>query len=107
MNYNSQITMRQTKQFRKWLKNLKNHKAKALIAARLHRLQETGVFGDTKRFDGIGEMRFHQSPGYRVYFTEQDSVVVILLCGGNKGTQARDIERAKKLAREISDHGNS
>lgn len=101
MNYNSHVVVRQTRQFRKWLKGLKNHKVKALIAARLHRLQETGAFGDTKRFDGIGEMRFHQSPGYRVYFTEQDGVVVILLCGGDKGSQARDIERAKTLAREV------
>ena len=57
--------------------------------------------GDTKPVgDGVSEMRIDYGPGYRVYFTRSGSVVVILLCGGHKGSQGRDIEEAKRIARE-------
>jgi putative addiction module killer protein len=57
--------------------------------------------GDAKFFDGIGELRVDYGPGYRVYFVRSGATLIILLCGGNKSTQQRDITRAKAMAKEI------
>jgi putative addiction module killer protein len=57
--------------------------------------------GDVKFFDGIGELRIDSGPGYRIYFCQRGRIMVILLCGGNKSSQQKDIERAKLLAKEI------
>lgn len=70
------------------------------ILQRVARL-ELGNFGDAKFFDGIGELRIDYGPGYRVYFVRRGQRIVILLCGGTKKTQRKDIERAKALAEEI------
>jgi len=94
------IEVRQTRQFQKWLKGLKDRKAQAVISERLFRLN-VGHFGDVKRFDGIGELRIFIGPGYRVYFVERDAMLIILLCGGDKGSQKRDIKRAISMAKEI------
>jgi putative addiction module killer protein len=59
--------------------------------------------GDAKFFDGIGEMRIDYGPGYRLYFTRRGDVLVILLCGGDKRSQRRDIKRAKAMAKELED----
>ena len=59
--------------------------------------------GDVKFFKGIGELRVDFGPGYRVYFVQRGDVVVILLCGGDKATQSRDIARAKLLARTLGE----
>lgn len=70
---------------------------------RLGRLA-TGQIGDAKSVgDGVSELRIHQGPGYRVYFARREQVVVLLLCGGDKDTQARDIARAKLMAKEERD----
>ena len=75
--------------------------ARARIAKRIDRIA-MGNLGDTKPVgEGVSELRFTFGPGYRVYCTRQGDVVVILLCGGDKGSQERDIERAKALAKEI------
>lgn len=66
---------------------------------RIVRLQ-AGLLGDVRFFDGIGELRIDVGPGYRVYFVRRGETLILLLCGGDKGSQARDIERAKKLAWE-------
>jgi putative addiction module killer protein len=63
-------------------------------------LIEAGHFGDVKFFDGIGELRVDLGPGYRIYFVRRDEAVVLLLCGGDKGSQARDIRRAKDMVRD-------
>lgn len=86
--------------FTGWFDGLKDNRAKAKIAIRLDRLED-GNFGDVKYFHGIGEMRIDYGPGYRVYFKRKGSVVVILLCGGDKHRQAKDIERAQQLAQEV------
>lgn len=62
---------------------------------------EEGHFGDVKRFDGIGELRLSFGPGYRLYFVEREDELVIMLCGGDKGSQQRDIRRAKELAERL------
>jgi putative addiction module killer protein len=86
--------------FAKWLSALKDRRAAARISDRIDR-QEEGNFGDVEPVgEGVSELRIDYGPGYRVYLVRRDGTVVILLCGGNKKTQRRDIVRAKKLARE-------
>lgn len=92
--------VRQTREFADWLDGLKDGKAAALVAARIERLGY-GLIGDVTVFDGIGELRIDYGPGYRVYFCRRGRVVYILLCGGTKRTQDRDIRRAKAMAKEI------
>lgn len=72
-----------------------------MIARRLDRISAEGNFGDVKYFDGIGELRIHHGPGYRIYFTRRGETVIVLLVGGDKDSQQRDISRAKVLAEEI------
>ena len=81
---------------------MRDMRAKARIVERLVRL-EIGDFGDCKRFDGIGELRIFTGKGYRVYFLEYEDTIIVLLNGGNKDTQARDISQAKTLAKEWKD----
>jgi putative addiction module killer protein len=81
--------------FSDWLNALGDKQAQARIRVRLRRL-EAGNFGDTEPVgDGVFELRLHMGPGYRVYFGRKGKLLVILLCGGDKGTQARDVIRAK------------
>jgi putative addiction module killer protein len=84
--------------FDAWLLRLKDRQALARIAARIDRLA-LGNPGDVKPVgSGISEMRIDYGPGYRVYFMQRGSAVIVLLCGGDKRTQAADIARAIKLA---------
>lgn len=96
--------VRLTSAFSEWIDGLKDRKAVALVSARIERLGY-GLIGDVKVFEGIGELRIDYGPGYRLYFCRRDGVVYILLCGGTKRTQDRDIKRARKMAQEIGyDH---
>jgi putative addiction module killer protein len=80
--------------FRDWLEALKDTEARARIRVRINRIRQ-GNFGDSKSVgSGVNELRIPHGPGYRVYFGRQGGQVVILLCGGDKRTQARDIEMA-------------
>lgn len=100
------MEIRQTTIFRDWLENLKDERARTRVAQRIVRLQ-AGLFGDAKFFQGIGELRIDQGPGYRVYFVQRGNVLIILLCGGDKNTQSRDIRRAKSMADDLEkDDGN-
>ncbi len=95
------VELRRTSGFVDWLVALRDVQARARIARRIDRLAE-GHFGDAKPVgDGVSELRFAFGPGYRVYYTRRGDVVVILLCGGDKDSQARDIERAKLMAKEV------
>ncbi|TCP85202.1 putative addiction module killer protein [Rhizobium sp. PP-CC-2G-626] len=95
------IEVRQTSVFAKWVGDLRDHNAVARIVMRIRRM-ETGNFGDVKPVgEGISELRIPYGPGYRVYFVQQGLQVVILLCGGDKSSQARDIVEARRLAKEI------
>ena len=90
-----------TTEFIEWLTGLRDIQARARIAKRIDRIAQ-GNFGDAKSVgDGVSELRFDFGPGYRIYYARRGNVVVILLCGGDKDSQARDIERAKIMAREI------
>lgn len=92
------IELKQTETFRKWRLRLRDERARALIASRLDRLAQ-GHAGDAEPVgDGISELRIHYGPGYRVYFQKRGNTIVVLLCGGDKGTQTKDIKTAKRLA---------
>lgn len=97
------IEVRQTPIFRKWLDSLKDTRAAAQITRRLVRL-EVGHLGDVKPVgDGVSELRVHHGPGYRLYLAQRGVVLIVLLCGGDKGSQRRDIERAKAMAAQLED----
>ena len=93
------IEVRQTAEFGKWWRGLRDRRAQARITMRLDRVEE-GHFGDVKFFDGIGELRIDYGPGYRIYFVRRENVIVVLLCGGDKSSQARDIAKARAMAKE-------
>lgn len=89
--------------FDSWLRRLSDVKGKTRILARI-KSAEYGNFGDCEPVgEGVSEMRVHYGPGYRVYFTRRGSVVYVLLCGGDKSSQKRDIKRAKALAKELKE----
>lgn len=97
------IELKQTKTYEKWVARLRDKRARTVIAARLMRLAE-GLPGDVESVgDGVSELRIHYGPGYRIYFQRRGNLLVVLLCGGDKSTQARDIAAAKKLANEWSE----
>ncbi len=86
--------------FREWRESLPDHKVAAAIRARLRRIQR-GLFGDCKAVgDGVLEFRIDLGPGYRGYFFRSGRQVILLLCGGDKNTQARDIANARSYRRD-------
>jgi putative addiction module killer protein len=94
------IEVRQTAEFSHWLRRLKDAEAAARIVARLRRMEQ-GNPGDSRSVGrGVMEMRIDYGPGYRVYYVRRGAEIVILLCGGDKRTQRRDIKRAQMLAEE-------
>jgi len=96
-------TILRTGVFDAWFTKLKDIRAKARILKRI-RSAERGNFGDIESLGaGVREMRIHTGPGYRVYFTRQAHSVYVLLCGGSKRSQKKDIPRAQKLARSLKE----
>ena len=94
------VQLKQTETFRKWESRLSDQRARAAIAARLFRLAN-GLFGDVSPIgEGLSELRIHYGPGYRIYFQRRGDEIIVLLCGGDKSTQDRDIRAAKRLAIE-------
>lgn len=90
-----------TARFTDWIEGLKDRRAAARIAIRIVRI-EAGNFGDAKSVGGkVSELRIDHGAGYRVYFTIKGEEIIILLCGGNKKSQRRDIEQAHQMAEEI------
>jgi putative addiction module killer protein len=97
------LELEQTETFRLWEQKLRDRRARTLIAARLLRLAE-GLLGDVgPTGDGVSELRIHHGPGYRVYFLRRGDSRVVLLCGGDKASQFRDIAKAKRLAEKWKD----
>lgn len=95
------FTVRQTREFQTWLDALRDIKAQLRIVARL-RLAEAGNLGDWKSVGGeVSEMRVAFGPGYRLYFTRRQNVLIVMLAGGEKSTQARDIKRAQKILQQL------
>lgn len=95
------FTVRLTQEFQDWLDALRDRRAQLRIVARL-RLVEAGSLGDWKSVGGeLSEMRVDFGPGYRLYFTRRDRVLIVILAGGDKSSQSRDIQRAKRLLGEL------
>ena len=91
-------SIEKTDVFDKWLKKIKDQRAKAKILFRIQRIEEQGSFGDCEPIgQGISELRIHFAKGYRVYLKEYKNTVVLLLNGGTKSTQHKDILKAKEL----------
>ena len=97
------IDVRQTEVYARWIARLGDDRARARIEVRIYRLS-LGNSGDVKPVgEGVSEMRIDYGPGYRVYLTRRGKALVILLCGGDKRTQNRDIATAKVLARQLKE----
>ena len=95
------IEVRQTDVFTDWFAGLRDREARARITVRIRRLS-LGNPGDVKPVgSGVSEMRIDYGPGYRVYFVRRGNTIVVLLCGGDKRRQDRDIARALELAQEV------
>jgi putative addiction module killer protein len=93
--------VRKTDEFDKWLSALADQRAIAKIASRIERLG-LGNPGDVKPVgEGISEMRVTHGPGYRIYYKQTGKTIVLILCGGDKSTQSKDIQRAKEIARQL------
>lgn len=93
--------------FRDWLHSLRDRKARAKIRVRLDRMEE-GNFGDCMPVGGgVMELRIHYGPGYRVYFGLDGPTIILLLCGGDKKTQAKDIQLAKEYWEDYQKRGKN
>ena len=97
------IQIQQTLAYAKWFTGLRDRVARARIDIRIRRLS-LGNAGDAKPVgDGVSELRVDHGPGYRVYFIQRGEVLIVLLAGGNKSTQDRDIRNAKALAKDLKE----
>lgn len=102
-NIINMVEIRQTETYRKWFASLKDRNARTRIDVRITRVS-LGNFGDVKPVgDGVFEIRIDYGPGYRIYFIKEEKYLVILLCGGDKSTQAMDIQKAQKMARNLKE----
>ena len=92
-----------TTEFDKWLRKLKDLRAKVKILVRIQKLEEDEHFGDCEPVgDGIKELKINYAKGYRIYFKEKDNKIIILLLGGDKSTQQSDIEKAKEIWKSLN-----
>lgn len=95
------IEVRQSEVFASWLEDLKDERARAKVLVRIRRLS-LGNFGDVKPVgEGVSELRIDFGPGYRLYYVRRGKALVVLLCGGDKSTQVKDIEAAKAMAKQL------
>ena len=91
-----------TVEFDKWLRKLKDLRAKAKVLFRIQKIESAGHFGDYKPVgEGILELKINYAKGYRVYFNEKDGKIIILLIGGDKSTQQKDIKKAKEILNNL------
>jgi putative addiction module killer protein len=98
------MKIRESSVYKKWIRNLRDERARYRINARIERLKQ-GNPGDIKPVgEGVSEMRIDYGPGYRVYYKDTGKEIIILLCGGDKATQDEDIKQAKKIAAVFNPH---
>jgi putative addiction module killer protein len=97
----SEVKLQLLDEFSDWVKSHKDTNLKGKITARLNQVQ-SGNFGDHHAIgDGVSELRINYGPGYRLYYTVRGRIIVILLCGGDKSSQKRDVKKAKELNKEV------
>lgn len=94
------IEVRETDVYANWFRSLKDTRAQIRIQTRINRVI-AGLLGDVKFFQGIGELRVDYGPGYRIYFVQRGTTLIILISGGDKSSQDRDIKRAIEMAKEV------
>lgn len=95
------MEIRKTDVYAKWVDGLRDVRARARVLARVERLA-AGIAGDVKPVgEGVSELRINYGPGYRVYYTQRGPELIILLAGGDKSSQAKDIKSALRLARNL------
>lgn len=95
--------IRETEEFSSWIKALRDQQGKAKILVRIERLRD-GNPGDVAPVgEGISELRIYHGPGYRVYFVQRGEQITVLLCGGDKDSQQKDIAKAKQIASELEE----
>ena len=100
------IHFKRSDEFQEWLYSLRSKPARGRVLTRLDNAR-MGNFGDCENVgNGVSEMRIHYGPGYRIYFTRKGDVVYLLLIGGDKSTQKRDIQHAKKIADDFEKRSN-
>jgi len=101
--YTIDMNVEKTETYEKWFKALKDEIGKAHIARRIRRIETEDFFGDCEPLgEKLFELRIHYGPGYRVYFEKRsNNIIVLLLLAGTKKTQKKDIEKAKKMMKEI------
>jgi putative addiction module killer protein len=97
------MQIRRTEQFTRWLMDLKDRQGRARILTRIDRLEEGNPGNWRSVGGGVIELKIDFGPGYRVYYVQHGTRLIVLLCGGDKSTQARDIEVAKSLAAQLED----
>lgn len=101
------MRIKRTREFDKWLKTLHDHVGLGRIAFTLRRWEvKNEIVGDTRYLgDGVSELRIHYGPGYRVYYAKRERTVVLLVFGGDKSSQRRDIEKAKAIFARLQERG--
>ena len=97
------MQIRRTQVFNDWLLNLRDKQGRAKIYARIDRLEDGNPGNSRSVGAGVIEMKIDFGPGYRVYYVQRGEIIIVLLCGGDKSTQSKDIERAKALAAQIDE----
>ncbi len=103
LRYSLMFFIEKTSEFDKWLRKLKDLKAKAKILFRIQKLETNEHFGDCKAVGaGIREIRINYAKGYRIYFKEKNGKIIVLLVGGDKSSQQRDIARAKEIWKKLN-----
>ena len=100
--FDLKIIIRETEVYQKWFKKLKDKTVRIAIFKRLMKIRHFNHFGDAKPVsDNIYELRIHCGAGYRIYYTIRKKEVILLLCGGDKSSQKKDIEKAIKISMEV------
>jgi putative addiction module killer protein len=95
------FTVEETEEFSEWLAGLKDRPTRIRLGRRIDKVRR-GILGDAEPVgEGVSELCEHFGPGWRMYYMERNGAIIVLLGGGNKSTQQRDIERAKKMAQEL------
>jgi putative addiction module killer protein len=97
------MQIQSTPVFKEWIANLRDRQGRARILTQIRRLEDGNPGVIRAVGEGVWEMKLNFGPGYRVYYVQQGEVFVVLLCGGDKSTQAKDIERAKWLAKHLDE----
>ena len=100
---NKMYLIEKTTEFDKWFRKLNDLKAKAIILFRIQKLENEEHFGDCKPVgNGIKELKINYAKGYRIYFKEKDGKIIILLIGGDKSTQQKDIDKANEIWKKLN-----